>query len=198
MPEKPLVEAIKAIMAEEGLDEQQKSERIFGLVEADRVTEIERLKAALQTVSADLEYREARSTAELEVDRLKSELANIRYQRTREAILEMYKLSFEAYKNQTVLSSGAVVAFTAITAGVLPEPSFLWVLVLSYVCMLGSIIATAWAMQVTAIQVGAALMPNRLQQNGYSVSKTTSYLSWGGFVLSLVLFLGFVTVNLLP
>jgi hypothetical protein len=68
--------------------------------------------------------------------------------------LEMYKLWFEAYKNQPVLSSGAVVAYAAVTAVLIPNPTFLWMLGLSHVCLLASIAATIWVMRETALITG--------------------------------------------
>jgi hypothetical protein len=50
-------------------------------------------------------------------------LANLQFDRSRQAVLEMYKLWFEAHKNQTVLSSGAVVAYAAVTAALIQVPT---------------------------------------------------------------------------
>ncbi len=186
MPEKPLVEAFKAILADDRLDDQQKVDHVLDLLRADHAT---RLESSVEEL--------ARKKAQLAQVKVELACSESRIQMSREAMLEMYKLWFEAYKNQTILSSGAVLAFAAVTAALVPDPAFLWLLGLSYACILVSIVATIGAMRETSIVVGETLSPDHTRRPRHPENKIRYRLSWGTFVASLALFLGFVTANLL-
>jgi hypothetical protein len=77
------------------------------------------------------------------------------------ALLEAYKLQFEAYKNQAFLSSAAVVAFAAITANLFlgspREPTGVPLLLAAYICTFGGLIATSVVLFLVASKVRLAL-----------------------------------------
>jgi hypothetical protein len=98
--EHPLGEVIEKIIADSGLEDRQKAERIMELLLRENTAkELERKQAELAHKEVEL----VRVESQLESTRAELERSDIQLQRGREAMLEMYKLWFEAYKNQTVL-----------------------------------------------------------------------------------------------
>ncbi len=139
-------------------------------------------------------YDVRRAAAEAEVERTKERLAAMVT-----ANAESLKLHFEAYKNLTVLDSGALVAFALVTHNLVPSPVQLSLLSVAYACVLVSLIASLAMMFVVGDRVYEMMSP------GLSADKKRVWrivirvmdpLAIDAFVLGLVLFLLFLSVNL--
>ncbi|CAA9452900.1 MAG: hypothetical protein AVDCRST_MAG28-1977 [uncultured Rubrobacteraceae bacterium] len=129
--------------------------------------------------------------------------------RSRENIIESYKMDFEAYKSQNLLCSGALVVFTAITTGLLDDPINLYLLSGAYIALVTSIVNTTMIMHNLGSRLTLALAPhvrkdievssiNRILKKAHEWigEPLNNLLSLFGFAGGLILFLLFLTTNL--
>jgi len=149
--------------------------------------EIQRKDALLNVLSKAYGIQEYGREAE-------RRLAEYQSDRAVTARTEGLKLRFEAYKNVTVLDSGALVAFAVITRNLVPKPDHVDLLYFAYSAVLVSL-ATALTMMFVLSTDMANSGPPEPEKWSYP-PKLLRLLAPAGFFVGLLLFLFFLRSNL--
>jgi len=101
---------------------------------------------------------------------------------------EAQKMSYDTFKSQNVLSSSALVAFTAITVALIPEPVYLVLLILAYGAIFVSIGSTLLVMHSVPVNLLRAIAAPRLEEEEKDTHSFAYLLSSAGLVASLMFF----------
>lgn len=171
-----------------GWQRMKRQNAVENLKEAEKNLEKVEQEADLQGKRDDLEHKK------YTVEQRKFEL-----ERADKAYLEGSKLYFDLFKTQATLTTGAIVAITALTgAFLMPDPVFVLLLWLSYASLLLSIAPALKTMDRITINVYTTLGSRELDQTmdkHLDLGRRTKLAQYS-FYVGLVLFVVFAAINL--
>lgn len=182
------------------------TERLIELARNGSAEEIQRAESLMRIAAEVKQSRMDVQRAQIEMHdqriaehEQRIEQASERIAAITTAMAEALKLHFEAYKNLTVLDSGALVAFAAVTHYLVPSPVQQSFLSAAYAFVLLSLVSSLVMTFVVGDQVLDVMRPDAPPSRGrvWRIGiRVVDGLAMLAFIVGIVLFLLFLSANL--